>query len=78
MHVSGAVEEDVDGSDASCERADSVRGAHIERLQFARQSFEFRGVEIGRNDAAALACKSCGSGAADTGSSRGDECSLPL
>ena len=78
MDVTGAVEEDVDGSDASCERANGVGGADIERLQFARQAFEFRRVEIGRNDAAALACKSSGSGATDTGSSRGDECSLPL
>src|ERR1700722_13603747 len=66
MDKSGTVEEDVDGPDASCEGANGVGGADIERLQFARQSFEFRGVEVSRNDAAALACKRCGSGAADT------------
>ena len=78
MDVSGAVEEDVDRSDSSRERADGVRGADVERQQIPRQSFELRGVEIGCNDAAALACKSDGSGAADTGAGRGDECGLPL
>ena len=78
MDVSGAVEEDIDGSDASCERANGVCGADIERLQFARQSFEFRGVEIGRNDAATFARKGYGGGTADPGSGRGDQRSLPL
>ena len=78
MDVSGAVEQNIDGSNAGGKREDSVGRADIERLQFPRQSIEFPGVKIGRNNAAALTGKSDGGGAADTGSSRGDECGLSL
>jgi hypothetical protein len=47
-------------------------------VQVARQSFQFRSVEIGRDDVAAFACESYRSGAADTGACRGDECNLTL
>jgi hypothetical protein len=78
VYESCAVEQDIYRSDASCQRADGARGADIERLQFTRQAFQFLAIQIGRNDAAALARKSYGSGAANTRSRRGDESSLPF
>lgn len=78
MHVSGAVEENVDGADAVRQRPNGVRGADIERVQFAGQSFELRGIQIRRDDAAALAGKSDSGGAANTSPGRRDECGLSL